>query len=161
MIEVADVESFELKTQDEHADIRLQPSSGLLTWLGDLIDVRRAKSCMTARRLWIGVLWRIGLALVLCLLAFQTHGSPVSTVLDLPVSTLNAVLPVAWQSGFANRFRGTTYDWPRATPTEMLRYLRVGVPAWFILLSVPMLVSLVGQRNREESRVASTQAPLA
>src|SRR5215475_12463824 len=41
MVEVADVELFEAKTCDEYADARLQPSSGLLPWLGGLIHVRR------------------------------------------------------------------------------------------------------------------------
>ena len=102
---------------------------------------------MNERRFWAGIGWRVALAMVISLVAFQLLGSPLVRVLDLPISALNVCLPGGWQSGFAGAFRDATYCWPRSQAVERFRYVRVGTAAWSILLCAPLAVAAIRHRR--------------
>ena len=72
---------------------------------------------------------------------------------DLPVSLFNRVLPDSYKTHFTYFLRcNHTYCFPDAPHIELGRYLRVGVPAYGLLFSVPVLVARRFRRFLRDAR---------
>ena len=91
--------------------------------------------------------------------ALGSVASHVGRVLDAPASALNLITPEPLQSGFSMQFMNRTYCFPSSTGVELMRYLRVGVPGWLVLLYAPAGLRMLAHRVRSRWSPRNEAAP--